>query len=146
MKDNNSINDVYGTFSSKGMLTAHQSSLSGSMEDYLEMIYRISKKGNAVRVKELSSALGVSPSSASRMTGILRSKGLVNFEKYSYITLTEDGTTLSEYLFNRHETVNSFLCLINKTNNELIQTEAIEHYLNDLTVTNMERVVKTKKL
>lgn len=146
MKDKSGESAVFGTFSSKGILTAHDGSLSGSMEDYLEMIYRISREGGAVRVKDLSSNLGVSPSSASRMTGVLKMRGLVNSERYSYITLTEEGRVLGEYLLHRHEVVNSFLCLLNQSKEELKQTEAIEHYLSDVTVTNMERVLKTKMI
>lgn len=143
MEDKSNRAGNFGTFSTRGILTAHGAYLSGSMEDYLEMIYRISKEGGAVRIKELSAKLGVSPSSASRMTGILRTKGLVNFEKYSYITLTENGRVLGEYLLFRHGVVHSFLCRLNKTKDELSQTEAIEHYLTDTTVSNMERLLKS---
>lgn len=134
--------DAYGTFSSRSMHALSEGAMSGSMEDYLEMIFRLSRDGKAVRVKDLSSSLGVSPSSASRMTGVLKARGLVDFEKYGYITLTEEGKASGKYLLCRHETVNAFLCLLNNTSDELIQTEAIEHYLSDVTVSNMERIVK----
>lgn len=116
--------------------------LSGSMEDYLEMIYRISKEGGAVRIKDLSSRLSVSPSSASKMAGVLKGRGLVLFEKYGYITLTERGRITGEYLFHRHRVVNSFLCKLNGTEEELAETEKIEHYLRVETVSNMEKFLK----
>lgn len=137
--------DVYGTFSSGASLTGAGGVLSASMEDYLEMIYRISKEGRAVRVRDVSASLGVSPSSVSRMTGALKVKGLVNFEKYGYITLTENGKVTGAKLLHRHEVVNSFLCLLNGSEDELRQTEQIEHYLTDATVANMERFIKESK-
>lgn len=146
MEDKKNPNDIFGTFSTRAAMTAHGAYLSGSMEDYLEMIYRISRTGDAVRIKDLSSRLGVSPSSASRMAGALRVRGLVNFERYSYITLTEEGRVLGEYLLFRHGVINSFLCRLNKTKDELRQTEAIEHYLTDVTVANMERILKGGKI
>ena len=116
--------------------------LSGSMEDYLEMIYRIDTGGRAVRVRDLASSLGVSASSASKMTASLRERGLVNFEKYGYITLTESGRLAGEYLLHRHNVVNSFLCALNGTENEISETEKIEHYLRRATVENMEKWLK----
>lgn len=129
----------YESFSTQRTHTIGAEGLSGSMEDYLEMIYRIAASGRAVRVKELSSSLGVSASSASKMTVALRERGLVNFEKYGYITLTEDGRLAGEYLLHRHNVVNSFLCALNSTKSELSETEKIEHYLRRDTVENMER-------
>ena len=37
------------------------------MEDYLEMIYRLSKENGYTRINELSNALNVQPPSATRM-------------------------------------------------------------------------------
>ena len=109
-------------------------------EDYLEMICRLSAKG-PVRIKELSECLHVSPSSASRMAQQMNTSGYVDFKRYGYITLTETGAKMGDYLIKRHKIVKKFLELLKGTGDELRETERIEHYLSAETVAAMERYI-----
>ena len=45
---------------------------------------------------------------------------------------------MGSYLIRRHELVNSLLCRINGTENELEEVEKIEHFLSPRTVKNIE--------
>lgn len=116
--------------------------VTSGMEDYLEMICRMSGETEVVRVSALARALHVKPPSASKMAGNLRAQGLVEFSKYGYITLTETGKKLGEYLIRRHELVSRLLCLINGTENELEEAEKIEHFLSPRTILNLEQFLK----
>ena len=111
------------------------------MEDYLEMAYRIHSGGEAVRIGALAENLNVKPSSATKMVGNLKKRGLVSYEKYGYVKLTDAGMELGEYLVLRHEIIHEFLCFINRSHDELEQVEKIEHFLNVDTVMNIKKLL-----
>lgn len=116
-----------------------------SMEDYLEMICRMLKTEEVVRINLLAEKLNVRPSSASKMTANLRMAGLVTFEKYGYIKPTPKGFDLGNYLLHRHNVLNELLCLINKSDSELEQVEKIEHFFNKSTIDNISNFICTVK-
>ena len=116
--------------------------LTSAMEDYLEMICRIFKMNNSVRVSDLSKMLNVKPSSVTKMVQHLKDLGYVNSEKYGQISLTEKGRREGEYLLYRHEVINHFLCVLNQTENELEQVEKIEHFLNHRTIENLSKLTR----
>lgn len=114
--------------------------LTPAAEDYLEMIYRLSEDGRRpVRVKDLAGTLHVSPSSASRMAGLMSAHGYVNFKRYGYITLTDSGLELGQYLIRRHNTVVKFLSLLRGEECDIEEAERIEHYISPSTTAAMER-------
>lgn len=119
---------------------AENGSITFAMEDYLEMIYRLSdRNGCAVRTKQLADRLNVTPSAVSKMADNLRSLELINYERYGYMTLTDKGRLLGQSLIARHSIINRFLCFINGTESELEETEKIEHYLSPRTISNMQK-------
>ncbi len=128
-----------GFYTMKGYNLMDHGLVTSSMEDYLEMICRMSADSAVVRISALARALHVKPPSASKMAGNLRAQDLIEFPKYGYITLTETGRKLGEYLIRRHELVNRLLCRINGTDSELEEVEKIEHFLSPRTVLNLEK-------
>ena len=126
----------------KGYERVEQKSVTHAMEDYLEMICRLQEKGAPVRVKTLSDALNVTPSAVTKMTGHLRDGGYLQNEKYGYLALTPEGERLGSFLLLRHETVNRLLCFLNQTENELEETEKVEHALSPRTVENIRSFLK----
>ena len=123
----------------KGYTILEGNTITSSMEDYLEMIYRIHSTGESVRIGVLAEMLNVKPSSASKMVDNLKNQGLVSSRKYGYITLTDEGALLGEYLVFRHDTVHRLLCYINQSENELEQVEKLEHFINAETVRNINK-------
>lgn len=126
----------------KGYALLEGNKITTSMEDYLEMIYRIHQQGEAVRISTLAEQLNVKPSSATKMVAKLKEEALVASEKYGHITLTPAGHKLGKYLVFRHDTLHTFLCIINNTQNELTQVEKIEHFFNITTVMNIAQWLK----
>lgn len=116
--------------------------LTASMEDYLEMIYRLSRDHGFTRVSELASALNVQPPSVSKMIQKLAEQGMVNYEKYGVIILTRKGKKLGKELLYRHQVVEDFLRILGVTEGLLEQTEKIEHTLNAQTLKEIARLVK----
>ena len=133
------MNQADNFYTLKGYSLLEQTKITSSMEDYLEMICRLQHDEQPVRIKELAECLHVKPSSASKMASTLKSQGLVEFEKYGTVTLTEDGMQLGEYLLFRHEVLHRFFCYINQNTDELEQVEKVEHFMNPQTVYNIQK-------
>jgi DtxR family Mn-dependent transcriptional regulator len=110
-----------------------------AMEDYLEMIRRMEDSENTIHVNHLAKKLHVKPSSASKMVSHLKEKELVSSEKYGLIQLTKEGRKIGDYLLHRHAVIHRFLCWVNHSEDELLQTERIEHFIDERTVQNMEQ-------
>ena len=108
--------------------------LTASMEDYLEMIYRLAINTGFVRVHELSSALNVQPPSATRMVQKLAELKLLKYEKYGMLVLEEDGKKLGEQLLNRHNIIESLLRILDVSEADILEeTEKIEHTISNQT-------------
>ncbi|WP_097025607.1 metal-dependent transcriptional regulator [Clostridium peptidivorans] len=111
--------------------------ITASMEDYIEMIYRLSLAQGFTRVNELSKSLNVQPPSATKMLHKLSELNLVAYEKYGVITLTNEGKQMGGLLLKRHKIIESFLKLISPKGDVLEQTEKIEHSLTPETIENL---------
>lgn len=125
----------------KGYDRSQNRKVTYAMEDYLEMICRSCGEKGYVRISELSGELHVKPSSASKMVGHLRECGLVNFEKYGMVSPTQEGRELGSYLLHRHEVLHRFFCYLNHTEEELEQTEQVEHFMDRRTVQAIEELL-----
>lgn len=122
-----------------GYRDAEKKQITSAMEDYLEMIFRMAEEGTAVRVGDLARRLHVSPPSATKMITHLAECGCVDAARYGYVTLTEYGRCVGEYLMTRHDTVHRFFCVLNGTDSELEQTEKVEHFILPRTLVAMEQ-------
>ena len=108
--------------------------LTASMEDYLEMIYRLSLNAGFTRINELSNVLNVKPPSATKMVQKLAEMKLLKYEKYGILVLEEDGKRLGETLLNRHNVIESFLRILDVSEYEVLEeTEKIEHTISNQT-------------
>lgn len=126
----------------KGYQLLSGGDITEAMEDYLEMICRYMADNGYVRVNFLADKLNVRPSSASKMVVKLKELGLIQYEKYGLITLTEKGYAVGRYLLWRHELLHRFFCLLNHTEDELQQVELVEHYMTRETMRNLEGLVE----
>ena len=109
--------------------------LTPSMEDYLEMIYRLSKKSGFTRINDLASSLNIQPPSATKMVQKLSKLGLINYEKYGVIVLEDEGKRIGNALLKRHKIIENFLTLIGVSSSDILEeTEKIEHTINPETL------------
>ena len=121
----------------KGYTIHSEGNVTSAMEDYLEMIARISFAGGRARVKGLSAKLHVKASSVTKMVSQLAKENLVNAHRSGEVELTETGKQLGEYLLYRHDVLHDFYRLLNGTENELEQVEKTEHFFNERTIRNL---------
>ena len=122
--------DEFHTYRGYFLQNEEKQRLSPSMEDYLEMIYRLSQDEEKIRISVLSSTLNVRPSSATKMVQRLNKRGYLHYEKYGAIQLTLKGLEIGRELLKRHETLEKFLSLLGVRENLLKDTEKIEHGLS----------------
>lgn len=86
-----------------------QKKLSGSMEDYLEAIYLLSREHGFARSKDIASRLGVLVPSVTGALRTLAGRNLVHYEPYSVVRLTEEGEKIAKRTVRRHTTLRTFL-------------------------------------
>ncbi|WP_333859256.1 transcriptional regulator MntR [Clostridium sp.] len=134
MDNNQSFHTVRGY----EILEKEKNSLTHSMEDYLEMIYRCYLEEGYARTNNLSELLNVKASSATKMVQKLTKLGFVNYEKYGIIQLTEKGTKVGEFLLNRHIIIEQFLNIIGVEKDILINVELIEHNITSNALKKIE--------
>lgn len=119
--------------------------LTASMEDYLEMIYRLSQINGFTRIHDLAAALNVQPPSATKMVQKLADAGVLNYEKYGIVLLNNKGKEMGEALLERHQIIEDFLKLLGVTENVLEETEKIEHTISAKTMLCIEDFVQFLK-
>lgn len=137
-------NKNFYTFS--GYMKKDDKALTASMEDYLEMIYRLSLNTGFTRIHELSQALNVQPPSVTKMVQHLAFLQLVKYEKYGVIILKEKGKELGSQLMERHRIIENFMKSIGVSDeNVLEETEKIEHVLVDETIKCFDEFVEFLK-
>ncbi len=122
-------------------ISQHESGLTSTLEDYLEMICRLIKLNGYTRVNELAARLHVKPSSATRMLLKLSDTGYVDYKKYGVIRLTQKGEKVGNYLLKRHDTITEFFGFLNSDNSEaFMEAELAEHILSPESVEAISRL------
>ncbi len=83
--------------------------LSESLEDYLETILALEKNHKVARVKDIAEKLGVLRGSVTGALKNLAEKDLINYEPYSFITLTSKGAVIAREITRKHTIIKNFL-------------------------------------
>ena len=116
-----------------------------SMEDYIEMIYRLSINNDfGIRVNDLSEALNVKPPSTTKMMKRLLELNICEYKKHGAIYLTENGVNIGKYLLLRHNTIETFLKYLGVKETLFDQTEKIEHLINSETLECINKFLAQK--
>ena len=118
----------------------HQKKITYVMEDYIEMLYRKSLLNEPVTITHLSKLLHIKKSSCSKMISKLMNNNIAT--KSPTLKLTKEGLKIGKYLYYRHEILTNFLTILNKENFKLEQVEKIEHFIDPLTLKNLNTLLK----
>jgi len=116
-------------------------SLSHSLEDYLETIYLLLRGQKLARVKDIAKARGVKASSVTPAMKRLAEQGLVDYNQHEYIDLTPEGADLARRTLARHEILKRFFLEILGLDEAKAEADAcsMEHHLSD---EGMDRLVR----
>ena len=118
--------------------------LSASLEDYIEAIFHIVDEKKVARGKEIAKRLKVSRASVTEALRSLSKKGLVNYEPYEVITLTEKGKEVAEDVVRRHEALKAFFIKVLAIDDAIAEESAcrIEHAAPPEVIDRLIRFVK----
>lgn len=107
--------------------------ISGNVEEYLELLYKLSPGGERVSTSMISENLKIAPASATQMLKKLSDKGYVEYSPYKGAVLTESGLKIAKKVTRKHRLLERFLCDILKIKKEKIHDQAceMEHTLSD---------------
>ena len=116
--------------------------LQESGEMYLETIYVLSQKSDAVRAIDVGKELGYSKPSVSRAVGLLKDEGLIKLDDNKNLRLTEAGRILASRIYERH-TVLSRLFIELGVDEKTATEDAcrVEHYISDKTFEAMKNLL-----
>ncbi len=123
------------------MLIKKKGRLTPSMEDYLEMIYRHCTTQGYTRINQLADELNVGAPSVTKIVQKLAKLGLLNYQRYGIVQLSEEGESIGSFLLERHMIIEKFLRNIG-VNNTLTDTEMIEHNISADTLRNIHLLNK----
>ncbi|MBN2706396.1 MAG: metal-dependent transcriptional regulator [Deltaproteobacteria bacterium] len=118
--------------------------LTSNMEDYLEVILNLQEEQKVARVKDVAHRLQVKmPSVTGAMKG-LAEKGLVNYERYSFLTLTEEGEKIAREIGERHKTFYDFLTQVLELDHETAELDAcrLEHATSQKTFEKIKNFIE----
>jgi len=119
-----------------------KTNLSPSLEDYLEAILQLETKNKVARVKEIAEFLSVQMPSVTGALKSLKSKGLIDYEKNSYITLSPKGLEIAQSIQNKHSILTRFLSETLLLPQEIAEDQAckIEHIISSETSLRIKKL------
>ena len=120
---------------------------SSTVENYLKAIYlgvgALNRPNRLLPMGQLAAALGVAPGTATTMVKTLAESGLVEYEPYTGVALTEAGGKLAALVVRRHRVVELFLVQVMKYRWDEVHDEAeqLEHAVSDRLVDRMDEML-----
>ena len=107
--------------------------LSESLEDYLEVILKLEQSQKVARAKDIAARMEVQRGSVTSALKNLKEKKLINYEPYSFITLTPKGKKLAKEITHRHAVLRDFLLMILQLDEETAESTAcrMEHVIDN---------------
>jgi len=108
---------------------------SEQLEEYLKTIYDITGKNGIARTTAIAKCLKLSPASVTEAIQKMADQGLVIYEPYKGVTLTEEGLAIASKIKRKHRLLEVFLTDILNIDTEKAHMEAckLEHDISDET-------------
>jgi DtxR family manganese transport transcriptional regulator len=134
-------------FSIRGANNARRPDCTFRMEDYLEIVYELVQHKGYATLVDVAENLNVRPPSVTTMMRRLDQSGLLNYEKYRGIRLTEKGMDIAKIIHDRHSVLSEFLKMIGvneKIANE--DAESMEHHLHPQTMHRLIELMRILKV
>jgi DtxR family Mn-dependent transcriptional regulator len=115
------------------------SSVSESLEDYLEIVFHLIQEKRVARVRDIASRKGVQMASVTDALKRLARDNLVKYAAREYVELTEKGARLARKVVHRHEFLVRFLRDVLFLDPSLAERDAcsIEHHITNETLTRL---------
>jgi Mn-dependent DtxR family transcriptional regulator len=112
------------------------------VEDYLEVVYSLIQKKGYARTADIAELLEVKAPSVTSMLQRLDRMGLITYERYRGIILTEKGERMARFTQQKHQTLIKFLRILGvEEKTARLDAEGIEHHVHSTTINRIERFV-----
>jgi len=127
--------------------TSAQMLPSSTVENYLKAIYlgvsTLTAPARLLPMGQLAAALGVAPGTATTMVKTLAESGLVEYEPYTGVALTDAGEKLAALVVRRHRVVELFLVRVMGYRWDEVHEEAeqLEHVVSDQLIDRMDEML-----
>jgi DtxR family Mn-dependent transcriptional regulator len=114
--------------------------VSESLQGYLEVILDLEGTQKVARARDIADRLKIQRGSVTGALKSLEEKGLIHYQPYSFITLTDSGRKVAEEVAHRHRVLKDFLLNVLQIDESTAETTAcrMEHVIDRQTV---ERLV-----
>lgn len=99
--------------------------LSSSQEEYLKTIYILEKNKEKVRVTDIATKLKITKPSVNKAINLLKDIGVINYQAYGNITLTEAGEKYAIEVIKKQDILKMFLVEILDIDEKQAQEEAV---------------------
>ena len=125
-------------------MSQHHSKLSENLEDYLEVIATLSAEQGSARITDIATVLSVKKPSVTAALNVLASHGLVEYERYKPVVLTQDGKALAQNVRRKHDFLRKFFTDILGVPQDDADIAAckMEHALDDSILTKFAKFVE----
>lgn len=117
--------------------------ISRALEEYLKTIYIIKKQNDGVRITDIANKMHCTKPSVNKAVNNLKNNGLLNYETYGTIELTEEGENLAKKIIETYDIVNVFLKDVLNLDSEKAEKEAenLKSVMSDYTINKLARYV-----
>ena len=117
--------------------------ISKSLEEYLKTMYILQKQVGNIRVTDVANKMNCTKPSVNKAIYNLKDEGLLNYEAYGTIELTQEGENLAKKILETYDIVYVFLkdvlCL--EENEAKLEAEQIKLAINDNTINKLAKYV-----
>ena len=112
------------------------------VEDYLEVVYELIQSKGYARPSDIAERLDVKLPSVTNMLQKLHGMGLIVYERYRGLTLTDKGGEIARFSQQKHMAITKFLQILGVTEKiAKSDAEGIEHHVHKETLNRIERFV-----
>ncbi|TFG97647.1 metal-dependent transcriptional regulator [Candidatus Thorarchaeota archaeon] len=117
--------------------------LTQALEMYVKTIHELEDEFGAVASSDIAEKLAVKAPSVTSALQKLDSLGMVEYQRYQHVKLTQKGREISEMLDRRNRTIRDFLILIG-VDEEIAMSDAceIEHIIHKETIDKLAQFLK----
>lgn len=117
--------------------------LSAPAEDYLKAIYEIGRDSEAAATNEIAERLAIAPASVTGMVRRLADQGLLSYERYRGVRLTDAGRRAALRTIRRHRIIEAYLnrALGYPWDRVHLEAERLEHAASDELIDRMASAI-----
>ncbi len=117
--------------------------ISKALEEYLKTMYVLEKQNGNIRVTDIAKTMNCTKPSVNKAIYNLKDNGLVSYETYGTIKLTDDGVNLAKKILEAYDIVYLFLKDVLNLDADEAEKEAekIKTSITDETVNKLAKYV-----